>query len=229
MSLDQQLFPLINHEWARPSLDLLMAAMSSFDLWLPFLIVAALLTLWLAGSKARAFVLCALLSVAVSDGLVSNTLKKTVNRPRPSQSEAGVRVVALRKARPQILALAQPPLIKSSKLETTPMPGRSFPSSHIMNMFAAATTLACFYRRIGWLAFLPATLVAYSRVYVGSHWPSDAIISILLGIGVALLVLPGLESLWRRAGARLCPSVHSKYPSLFGTSSPALLLTAARE
>jgi undecaprenyl-diphosphatase len=146
VSLDQQLFPLINHEWTTPSLDLLMAAMSSFDLWLPFLIVAALLTLLLGGFKARALVLCALLSVAVSDGVVSNSLKKTVNRPRPNQSQAGVRVVTLRKARPQFLALLKPPVVKTSEPERSPSPGRSFPSSHIMNNFAVAMTFACFYR-----------------------------------------------------------------------------------
>ena len=76
-----------------------MAVMSSFDLWLPFLILAGLLALWLGGFKARTFVICALLIVAVGDGLISNFLKKTVNRPRPSQSEAVVRVVTLRIAR----------------------------------------------------------------------------------------------------------------------------------
>ena len=88
-------------------------------------LLAGLLALWLGGFKARTFVICALLIVAVGDGLISNSLKKTVNRPRPSQSEAGVRIVTLRKARPQFLALFQPPLVKVSKPETTPSPGAS--------------------------------------------------------------------------------------------------------
>lgn len=212
--MDRQLFTLVNHDWASASLDLLMAAMSSFDLWLPFLILAGLVTLGLGGFKARAFIVCALLVVAVSDGIVSNSLKKAVNRPRPNQSETGVRIVTLRKAHPQLLALLQPPLIKASKPDTEPTPGRSFPSSHIMNNFAVAMTLALFYRRFGWLAFSPAALVAYSRIYVGSHWPSDAIISGLLGVGVALLILPVFELLWRTVSPRIAPALHTAHPSL---------------
>ena len=49
--MDRHFFPLINRKWARLPLDLLMAALSSFDLWLPFLIFAGLLTLWLGGFK----------------------------------------------------------------------------------------------------------------------------------------------------------------------------------
>lgn len=212
--MDQQLFTLINHAWARPSLDLLMAIMSSFDFWLPFLILAGVLTLWLGGFRARTFVLCALFAVAVGDGIVSNSLKKAVNRPRPNQGESGVRVVTLRKARPQALAILKPPLIKASQAEKTPTPGRSFPSSHIMNNFSAAMTLALFYRRFGWLAFLPASLVAYSRVYVGSHWPSDAIASIFLGICVGALSVGFISWIWRKWGRRLIPKVHANHPTL---------------
>ena len=222
IATDRILFPLINRTWAGPSLDLLMAAMSSFDLWLPFLIIISVLTLWFGGFKARMVVACALIVIGIGDGVVSNTIKKTVNRPRPNQSEANVRVVTLHRARPQFLALLKPPLVKTSQPERPLSPGRSFPSSHIMNNFAVATVLVCFYRRFGWLAFLPAALVAYSRVYVGSHWPSDAIASIFLGVSVALLLMRAISWLWKNWGARFLPQVHTRHPTLFrATHDPA--------
>ena len=78
--------------------------------------------------------------------------------------------------------------------------GRSFPSSHVVNNFCAAVVLSFFYRRWGWLYFLPAAVVAYSRIYVGAHWPSDVFISVWLAVGVALLLLAGLQWAVKTAG-----------------------------
>ena len=56
-------------------------------------------------------------------------------------------------------------------------------------MFALATVVALFHRRWGIAAFALAALVAWSRIYVGAHWPSDVPpsigIGILLGWGVS--------------------------------------------
>jgi undecaprenyl-diphosphatase len=92
--------------------------------------------------------------------------------------------------------------------------GHSFPSSHTINTISLALLVACFYRRAGWLAFLPALGVGYSRVYTGAHWPSDVFASIFLGLGSTLLLLCLLEWLWRRCGGRWCPAVHERNPSL---------------
>ena len=215
--MDQKLLFLINREWTGPVLDRFMALMSSLPAWLPLLVIAGALALWRGGFRARAFVLTAGLIVGINDGLVAKTMKGAVDRPRPHQVLDGVRVVDLAKATPRLLALAKPATVKLSEAadDLEKIEGRSFPSSHTMNMISAALVAACFYRRFGWLAFGPALLVSYSRVYVGAHWPSDVVTSIFLGLGATLLLLALCEMLWRRQAARFFPQLHAAHPSLF--------------
>ncbi len=113
-----------------------------------------------------------------------------------------------------MLGAFQPPRVQTSAPVTLPRDGRSFPSSHASNNFCAAVIIASFYRRWGWLAIIPAALVAWSRVYVGSHWPSDALVSSFLGAGTGLCALAALEAAWRKWGDHLLPRLHARRPSL---------------
>jgi undecaprenyl-diphosphatase len=83
-----------------------------------------------------------------------------------------------------------------------------------MNTMAVALVCAAFFRGLGWLAFAPAGLVGYSRIYTGSHWPSDVLISVLLGLGVTLLLLGLFERIWRKAGPRFLPVIAQAHPRL---------------
>lgn len=193
-----------------------MALFSSFDAWiLPMFILIALL-LWRGGFRARAFVICAVIIVGINDGVISNSIKHLVSRPRPHQSIDGVRQVDLGKARPRILAVAKPLKIKLSAAasDLQDLQGRSFPSSHTVNTLSVALLATCFYRRRGWLAFIPAAFVGYSRIYCGSHWPSDILASIFIGLGATLLLLCLLEWLWKKWGGSILPKVHVAHPSL---------------
>lgn len=219
--MEQQLLFQINREWTSPALDRFMAAVSSLDFWLLPLGLVILATLIFGGWKARAMLVTLAVVVGVSDGVVADSLKKIIARPRPHQVLANVRVVDLRRARPRLLALWKPVKVKMSRPKPENVQGRSFPSAHVMNNFCAAVVLAYFYRRIGALWFIAAAVVAYSRVYVGSHWPSDVAISSLLGAGVALLLLPLCEWLWRCIGARLMPAVFARHPTLAGAPAAA--------
>lgn len=57
----------------------------------------------------------------------------------------------------------------------------SFPSGHTISSFAAATALCTHDRRLGVPALLLAALIAFSRLYIYVHFPSDVLAGALLG------------------------------------------------
>jgi undecaprenyl-diphosphatase len=212
--MDQQLLFLINHTWTHPALDRVMVVMSSWDFWWPFVVAAALAAAVWGGFRMRMMLLTAGLALGITDGIVARTLKDFIGRPRPHEMLEGVRTIDLGITKPRFLALGKPVKEKYSAARIRPPRGNSFPSAHSANTFAAAAVSTVFFRRWGWLLFLPALLVSYSRVYVGSHWPLDVLVSALLGIGIGLLVVVLVEALWRRWGGRCIPALHAKHPSL---------------
>lgn len=78
----------------------------------------------------------------------------------------------------------------------------SFPSGHAATSFAAATILSFAWPRLAPILFLLAAAVAFSRVYVGVHYPLDIIGGAVLGVLVAtalrLLVTARRRSLQAR-------------------------------
>jgi Membrane-associated phospholipid phosphatase len=68
----------------------------------------------------------------------------------------------------------------------------SFPSGHSGSSFAAATVIAyLFPKKYGVPAVILAALIAFSRLYVGIHYPTDVLVGILDGI-----LLGGLAVWW---------------------------------
>ena len=63
----------------------------------------------------------------------------------------------------------------------------SFPSGHTIASFEAATVLLIGSRKWGIIAMVLAALIAFSRLYLYVHYPTDVLTSVALGIGIALL------------------------------------------
>jgi membrane-associated phospholipid phosphatase len=97
---------------------------------------------------------------------------------------------AVPRARPHVQALVARPHT------------HSFPSGHATTSFACATALALALPRLRVPLLLLAAAVAWSRVYVGVHWPLDvlagAVLGALVGVGVATS-LPRLAAARRRS------------------------------
>ncbi|RLA82190.1 MAG: hypothetical protein DRG31_07725 [Deltaproteobacteria bacterium] len=65
----------------------------------------------------------------------------------------------------------------------------SFPSGHTSNAFLLATFYSHFFPERKKLSYLMASLVAFSRVYLGSHYLSDVFAGALIGYVIAIIFI----------------------------------------
>ena len=73
--------------------------------------------------------------------------------------------------------------------------GYSFPSGHTQGAVGTFGGIARFSKR-GWLkvvCWIVVALVAFSRMYLGAHYPSDVLVSLLIGIPLVLIMYPVLR------------------------------------
>ncbi len=71
----------------------------------------------------------------------------------------------------------------------TPSDKFSFPSGHTSAAFMMATLLGYYLPPLMILLYCWATLVAFSRVVLGVHFPTDTLVGAILGISTALFSL----------------------------------------
>ena len=211
--MDQAIFHLINEQWTHPALDLFMAAISDVEIWKPFLIILVLCILIFGRFKGRAFVVCLALALIIADYLLVSTLKNTIDRHRPKQVQK-VRMVQLERTHPQFLTLFRKPAIRYSDETDRTKSGPSFPSGHVTDNVIIGTFCVLFFRRWGWLYFILAAAIGWSRIYLGAHWPSDVFGTAFLAVGEALLVVALTEFLWKKLAPRWIPELFARHPRL---------------
>jgi membrane-associated phospholipid phosphatase len=75
----------------------------------------------------------------------------------------------------------------------------SFPSGHTTTSFALAAVLAARFPRQAWIFYSLASLVGLGRLVSGSHYPSDVLAGVILGLAVGWALADAAK---RRAGER---------------------------
>ncbi|HSS61862.1 MAG TPA: phosphatase PAP2 family protein [Candidatus Limnocylindrales bacterium] len=156
--IDRRLFTLINSLPHSTTSDRYVSVLSDLGEGLGWVAGGVALAI-LGGSKGRrAGVATAVASLAATY-VVQQRVKPLFRRVRPFVNREA-RVVGIRP------------------------PDHSFPSGHTASSFAAATALAFFYPRAAPVAYTLATAVGVSRVHLGVHFPSDAAVGGVIGIGI---------------------------------------------
>ena len=68
------------------------------------------------------------------------------------------------------------------QLLVAPLSDFSFPSGHTFASFAAATALFLYHKKAGTCAYILAAVIAFSRLYLYVHFPTDIAAGMILGL-----------------------------------------------
>lgn len=160
---DTSLFFLINRDLLNSLFDIIMPVITNraYIIVLPFILLMSLRE----RKKVFAIVAVSIFSVLFADWM-GNTLKHIIWRVRPCNALENVHLLAGCSGSP------------------------SMPSNHSTNSFAFAIPFIFMTKnRLRYIFLLVAALVAYSRVYVGVHYPFDVIAGAVVGSAASLFVI----------------------------------------
>ncbi len=171
-ALDLSILDFIHNTLSNPVMDIIMTCLTYSIEFGAMAILVFIIMMCIKNMRKTGFaVMGATLSVMLFGELI---IKHLVARPRPFVINGTIELI-----------------IKAPS-------GFSFPSSHTATCFAMATAIYLFHKRLGIIAYIYAALVAFSRMYLYVHYPSDIIGGIALGIGCGIGAVALVKLIYRK-------------------------------
>ncbi|MGL4383093.1 MAG: phosphatase PAP2 family protein [Bacilli bacterium] len=130
-------------------------------------LVWILILLWLQRKHFNLTIIKNITIIFLTNTLIVEVIKRIVKRPRPYTTDIITNLISIQNS-------------------------YSFPSGHAASSFVMATLLSYYYKQYSLYFYILASLIAFSRLYVGVHYFSDILTGSILGlvvghIGIALI------------------------------------------
>ncbi len=174
--IDLSFFYFINHSLSNPLFDKVFPFITEVKNWYIAYIILFFILIIKGGRIGRIAALGTILMVTATDQFSSFFLKNLIERIRPCNELLDVNILAGCTG------------------------SFSFPSSHAVNNFAAAVFFSKIFPKLKLSLFLVAFLMAFSRPYVGVHYPSDVLGGAIIGAAFGYLfalIVQKIDSLFR--------------------------------
>ena len=169
VEIDKQIMVFFNKTISNPIFDFIMPIITNQN----FLVFSGLILIgylaYYGEKRGRITIVVLLIAASFSDAICFQVIKPWVGRIRPSH---------------EFYDYINLLVSKGGKY--------SFPSNHAANSFVFATVLSYFYEKNKTFLYILASAIAFSRVYVGVHYPLDIVSGAIIGYIISWMVL----SMW---------------------------------
>ena len=169
VEIDKQIMVFFNKTISNPIFDFIMPIITNQN----FLVFSGLILIgylaYYGEKRGRITIVVLLIAASFSDAICFQVIKPWVGRIRPSH---------------EFYDYINLLVSKGGKY--------SFPSNHAANSFVFATVLSYFYEKNKTFLYILASAIAFSRVYVGVHYPLDIVSGAIVGYIISWIIL----SMW---------------------------------
>lgn len=168
-SLDHALFLFCNKTLSAPWLDPFMVVLTHPQFLTA--LFSSLMVLYLVRAKrkraALLFILFALITYAIADAVPHRILKPLFGRLRPCN--------------PSYFVQGVHQFLEGGRFLVGLKTSYSMPSIHAVTALSQALFWGTLYPKVRLVLIVLASVIAYTRLYVGVHYPSDVLVGGLLG------------------------------------------------
>jgi len=165
MDLDTALFLFFNVTLSNPVTNFLMPIITSDNLLRVGYGLTMIIVLWKGDARLRWLVLLSILTLTATDQLASHFFKPLIERVRPCQ------------------------IMDNINLLVNCGAGFSMPSSHASNAFGQAAIFGLPFKKVRVPLIIFASVIAFSRVFVGVHFVGDILAGAILGLFAGLILM----------------------------------------
>ena len=166
INVDKKIFTFFNSSIANPVFDIFFPIITNQDIWIIPILLGIIILSIRGGTKGRIASIVLIIGVILADYSSAQIIKPYFQRLRPSHD-----------------------ILDQIRLLVPKGGIYGFVSSHAAKMYVSASILGYFYSKQKRLFFTIASLVAFSRVYVGVHYPADIVFGGLLGYGLGWITI----------------------------------------